>query len=29
MEWDHIVIDTASRSVEEIVTILRGAIPKQ
>jgi predicted kinase len=26
---DHIVIDTASRTVEEIVTILRGAIPKQ
>jgi len=26
---DHIVIDTSSRTVEEIVTILRGAIPKQ
>jgi predicted kinase len=26
---DHIVIDTASRTVEEIVTILRGGIPKQ
>lgn len=26
---DHIVIDTASRTVEEVVTILRGAIPRQ
>jgi predicted kinase len=25
----HIVIDTASRTVEQVVTILRGAIPKQ
>jgi predicted kinase len=29
--WDreHIVIDTAGRTVEQVVTILRGAIPKQ
>src|ERR1700722_13707804 len=29
--WDreHIVIDTANRTVEEVVTILRGAIPEQ
>ena len=26
---EHIVIDTANRTVEEVVTILRGAIPKQ
>ncbi len=25
----HIVIDTANRTVEQVVTILRGAIPKQ
>src|SRR5580700_2421411 len=26
---EHIVIDTAGRSVEQVVTMLRGAIPKQ
>jgi predicted kinase len=26
---EHIVIDTASRTVEQVLTILRGAIPKQ
>jgi len=26
---EHIVIDTANRTVEQVVTILRGAIPKQ
>ncbi len=26
---DHIKIDTANRTVEQVVTILRGAIPKQ
>jgi predicted kinase len=25
----HVVIDTASRTVEQVVTIIRGAIPKQ